>query len=111
MTPSKTLYNFTAILSLFSTENGGRKKPVYNYYKPSFSFGTKQHISGEISLLEKQELSPGDSAKAFIKLLPSRYIRKNLKHGDAFTIWEGDKVIGSGVIQKIEEERSIPIAQ
>ncbi len=97
------------MLSLFPTQDGGRKKPVYNYYKPSFSFNTQQHFSGEMSLVNKQELNPGDTAIALIKLLPSRHIRQNRKSGDAFTILEGDRIIGTGVIQKIEIENKIPI--
>jgi len=31
-----TAYHFTAVLSLFSTENGGRKKPVFDHFRPSF---------------------------------------------------------------------------
>ncbi len=110
MTPYKIAYNFTAILSLFPTENGGRKKPVYNHYRPSFAFNTLQHFSGEISFIDKEELQPGETANAIIKLLPSRHIRQNLKSGDSFSILEGDKVVGSGVIQQIEQESRIAIA-
>lgn len=106
----KLAYDFTAIISLFPTENGGRRKPVYSNYKPSFSFNTMQHISGEIALLNKEILYPGESAVIYVKLLPSKHIRENLKNGDAFTVLEGDKIIGSGVIQKIEAEEKFPIA-
>jgi elongation factor Tu len=107
----KIAYDFKAILSLFPTEDGGRKKPVYTYYKPSFSFNTIQHFSGEISLLNKEELKPGDTAQALVKLLPSRHIRQNLKKGDAFTILEGNKIIGAGVIQSIENEKKFALVQ
>src|SRR5579872_3823518 len=107
MTQYKIAYNFTAILSLFPTENGGRKKPVYNHYRPSFVFSTHQHFSGEISFVNRQELQPGETANVVVKLLPSRHIRQNLKSGDSFTIVEGDKIVGSGVIQRIEQENKI----
>jgi hypothetical protein len=38
---------------------------------------------------------------ATIKLLPARTIRKNLKPKDAFTISEGNKTIGSGIIEVV----------
>jgi translation elongation factor EF-Tu-like GTPase len=104
-------YSFTATLSLFPTENGGRKKPVYDHYRPSFSFSTLKHFSGEISFPTLKELQPGNTATAIIKLLPSRHIRQNLKSGDAFTILEGDKIVGTGVIQQIEQENKIAITQ
>lgn len=101
-------YNFTAILSLFPTELGGRKKPVYDNYKPSFSFNSRNHVSGEISFTESKELKPGESATVTVKLLPSRVLRHNLKSGDSFSIHEGAKVIGSGIIQRIIEDRIVP---
>jgi len=111
MTTHKIAYNFTATLSLFPTENGGRKKPVYDHYRPSFSFSTLQHFSGEICFINLKELQPGGTATAIVKLLPSRHIRQNLKSGDAFTILEGDKIVGTGVIQHIEQDKNIVITQ
>ncbi|GGH08230.1 EF-Tu C-terminal domain-related protein [Mucilaginibacter phyllosphaerae] len=107
MIQHKIAYNFTATLSLFPTENGGRRKPVSNNYRPSFSFSTLKHFSGEISFPTLKELEPGGTATAFIKLLPSKHIRQNLKRGDAFTILEGDKIVGSGVIQQIDKEENL----
>ena len=98
---SKTTYNLTAIISLLPTELGGRKKSVATGYRPSFSFNSQQHYSGEISLVNPPELNPGDSGMAIIKLLPARTIRKNLKPKDAFTISEGNKTIGSGIIEAV----------
>jgi len=99
-----TSYNFTATLSLFPTENGGRKMPVYDHYKPSFSFSSANQFSGEVSFPELDEVKPGQTATAFIKLLPSKHIRQNLKRGDSFAVLEGVKVVGTGVIQHIEQK-------
>ncbi len=97
----QTAYNFTATVTLIPTENGGRKKPVYDHYRPAFSFSTKNSISGEIIFPDLNELLPGSTAIANVKLLPSKHIRQNLKSGDAFTILEGTKLIGTGVIKQI----------
>src|ERR1700722_20585329 len=97
----KTKYNFTAILTFFSAKNGGRKAPVYDHYRPSFSFGKTTHFSGEVSFSDSEEVQPGDTVMSVVKLLPSRYIPKNLKSGDPFTILEGGKIIGTGVIKEI----------
>jgi len=109
MTTFKTSYNFVATLSLFPTENGGRKKPVYDHYRPSFAFNTINHFSGEISFPNLDELRPGGTATANIKLLASRHISQKLKSGDSFTILEGDKIVGTGVIIEIEQENRIPV--
>ena len=108
MTPFMIAYKFSAFLSLLPTEAGGRKRPVYNHYRPSFSFNTKNQISGEVSFPELEELKPGGTIKAVVKLLPSKHIRQNLKSGDAFTILEGERIVGTGVIQQIERKKQIP---
>lgn len=100
---SEITYDFNAFITLIPTENGGRKKPVYNGYKPSFSFNTQKHYCGEIELLDSEELLPGHSAMVLIKLLPATHIRHNIEKGDAFTILEGNKIIGTGVIKKVEK--------
>ena len=101
-------YNFTALLTLLPTENGGRTRPVYDSYRPAFSFGSKNHISGEISFPDDDAVEPGSTAIAKIKLLPSKHIRQNLKSGDSFTILEGNKLVGTGVIQNVLEETITP---
>ena len=107
----KTVYNFTALLSLLPTQNGGRKRPVYNHYRPSFSFSTINEFSGEITFIGHEELIPGGTATVDVKLLPSRYVPLNLKSGDSFTIMEGDKVVGMGVIQEIKDEHRLSVSQ
>jgi elongation factor Tu len=103
------VYNFTALLSLLPTENGGRKRPVYDHYRPSFSFSTANQFSGEISITDTKELKPGGTANVEVKLLPSRHIPQKLKRGDSFTILEGDRVVGTGVIQNIMDEHRISV--
>lgn len=108
MNSFKTIYNFTAMVALFPTENGGRKSPVYDHYRPSFGFNSANQFSGEVSFPDMGVLKPGGTANAVIKLLPSRHIRQHLKTGDSFTILEGDKVVGTGVIQAIQQEKQLP---
>ena len=96
---SEHTYILTAKIALYPTEEGGRSKPVYSGYRPSFAFNSLKHYSGEILLHGKDELRPGETSLVTIKLLPAKTIRKTLKKNDAFTITEGNKVIGAGVIE------------
>ena len=98
---SDITYNIKATITLFQTGDGGRKRPIHTGYRPSFAFNTEKHYSGEIRLIDRKELIPGETAKANIKLLPARTIRRNLKPADSFTITEGNKTIGMGVIEKV----------
>ena len=107
MTSHEIAYNFTATLSLLPTDQGGRKKPVFNHYRPSFSFGSKQHYSGEIIFSSVNELQPLHTATAQIKLLPSKHISEHLKPGVTFKIFEGQKIVGIGLISSIDVERYI----
>ena len=96
MMNSLTIYSFKAVFSLFPTENGGRKRPVYENYRPSFAFNSVNHYSGEVSFPDLEELKPGGTTTAVVKLLPSKHISQHLKIGDSFTVLEGQKVVGSG---------------
>lgn len=100
---SEITYDFNALITLFPTKDGGRKKAVYSGYKPSFSFATQKHYCGEIELQNVDELQPGESALALIKLLPATYIRHNIEINTPFTILEGNKIVGTGVIKKVEK--------
>jgi elongation factor Tu len=95
-------YKFKAKITLYSTDMGGRKTPVFSGYRPSFAFNTAIHYSGEIKLIGKKELHPGQSSLVHVHLLPARTIRKNLKENDSFIITEGNKTVGTGVIEKLE---------
>lgn len=99
---SEVTYIIKAKITLLPTEMGGRKKSVYSGYRPSLLFSTRQHYSGEITLLDSDELTPGNSARVKIDLLPAKTIRKNLKVNDSFTMSEGNKPIGSGIIESVE---------
>lgn len=98
---SKITYDLQAKISMFPTEMGGRKSPVATGYRPAFSFGSSEHFSGVIRLLKSKELKPGDTGKVIIKLLPARHLRHNLKPNDSFTLTEGSKTVGSGIIEKV----------
>jgi translation elongation factor EF-Tu-like GTPase len=99
---SEISYNLIATITLLPTIQGGRKKPVSTGYRPSFAFNTEKHYSGEIKLINRTELRPGQTSKAYIRLLPAKTIRKNLKPADAFSITEGNKTIGIGIIEEVK---------
>lgn len=105
---SEILYDIEVFIRLTPTERGGRKKPIYNGYKPSFTFDSQKHFSGEIHLLDKRELMPGESAHALVKLLPALNIKPDLRIGDNFSIFEGSKLVGLGDVENIVKKELIP---
>ena len=107
MTTDKIAYSFVASLSLLPSDEGGRKRPVFSHYRPVFSFNTKQYFSGEIELINKDELFPGETSPINVRLLPSKHIRHNLSPGDAFAIHEGERIVGLGFIKTVTERELI----
>ena len=104
---SNQAYKLSARITLYPSEMGGRIKPVYSGYRPSFVFNSKIHYSGEIDLLGKDELKPGETSKALVRLLPAQTL-KTLKPNKSFTISEGNKIIGTGLIESVELTEDAP---
>ena len=100
MANTEITYDLTARIVLLPTDMGGRKKPVASGYKPSFVFNSLKHFAGEIHLVRRKELQPGETGVEVIKLLPARNLRKNLKPNDTFSISEGNKNVVTGIIDK-----------
>ena len=94
---------------MLATGKGGRKKPVITGYRPSLVFNTNRNYSCEIELLDKKELNPGESAAVYIKLLPARTIPKNLRINDSFTLSEGNRAVGYGIIinEVVKKENAV----
>ena len=107
---SEITYNLKAYITLLPTEQGGRKKSIFSGYKPSLVFNSSKHFCSEVELLENEELKPGQSMMVSIKLLPARTIPKTLQINDSFTLNEGNKAIGNGIIlyEVIKKENSVP---
>ena len=104
MRHSEITYDIVALLTLLPTEKGGRQKPVYTGYKPSFAFNTVMQFSGEIELLKKEVLSPGEFADVRIRMMPSSHIRQSLKQGDTFSILEGNRIVDTGIIREVKKK-------
>ena len=95
---SEITYTLKAFITLLPTDKGGRKRPVATGYRPALMFITHRSYSCEIELLDKDELKPGDNAMVNIKLLPAKTIPKNIRINDSFTLLEGNKAVGNGII-------------
>jgi translation elongation factor EF-Tu-like GTPase len=94
--------SYNVIMRLFSTENGGRKNPIFSGYRPNLTIDSNQYYSCEIKLLDKEILYPGDECKAKVVLIStkSEEFKKELETTDIFYITEGTKMIGTGITLK-----------
>jgi elongation factor Tu len=88
---------FEAEVYVLSKEEGGRHTPFFNGYRPQFYFRTTD-VTGDIQLEEGVEMvMPGDNAKFTIELITPIAIEEGLR----FSIREGGRTVGSGVVTKI----------
>ncbi len=88
---------FSAEVYVLTKEEGGRHKPFFNGYKPQFYFKTTD-VTGDITLPAGTEMvMPGDTVNLNIKLIAPIALEDKQK----FTIREGGRTVGAGVVTKI----------
>jgi elongation factor Tu len=88
---------FSAEVYVLTKEEGGRHKPFFNGYKPQFYFKTTD-VTGDITLPAGTEMvMPGDTVNVDIKLISPIALEDKQK----FTIREGGRTVGAGVVTKI----------
>ena len=80
-------------------DEGGRHTPFFNNYRPQFFFRTTD-VTGVIKLPEGVEMCmPGDNVEMDVELITPIAIEEGLR----FSIREGGRTVGSGVVTKIVE--------
>lgn len=88
---------FECEVYVLKSEEGGRKTPFFNGYRPQFYFRTTD-VTGGVKLLGGAEMCmPGDNVKLEVELQKSIA----MDEGSRFAIREGGRTVGSGVVTKI----------
>ncbi|HJP41968.1 MAG TPA: elongation factor Tu [Gammaproteobacteria bacterium] len=90
---------FEADIYALTKEEGGRHKPFFNGYRPQFYFRTTD-VTGAVTLVEGTEMvMPGDDAHIIVELIAPIAMEEQVR----FSIREGGRTVGSGVVTKIIE--------
>jgi elongation factor Tu len=90
---------FTAEVYVLTKEEGGRHTPFFNNYRPQFYFRTTD-VTGQTKLPEGTEMCmPGDNVTMEVELINSIAIEPGIR----FSIREGGRTVGSGVVASIVE--------
>jgi len=90
---------FSGQVYVLKKEEGGRHTPFFNGYRPQFFFRTTD-VTGDIALPEGVEMvMPGDHITMNVKLITPIAMEEGLR----FTIREGGKTVGAGVVSSIKE--------
>lgn len=89
--------NFKAEVYVLSKDEGGRHTPFFSNYRPQFYFRTTD-VTGVINLPEGTEMvMPGDNTEMTVELISPIAIEE----GTRFSIREGGRTVGSGVVTTI----------
>ena len=90
---------FKASVYVLSKEEGGRHTPFFTNYRPQFYFRTTD-VTGVIELPAGVEMvMPGDNVDMTVELIAP----VALENGTKFSIREGGRTVGSGVVTEIEK--------
>ncbi|GEK89741.1 elongation factor Tu [Alkalibacterium putridalgicola] len=90
---------FNAEVYVLSKEEGGRHTPFFSNYRPQFFFRTTD-VTGVIELPEGTEMvMPGDNTEMEVTLIAPIAV----EDGTKFTIREGGRTVGAGVVTNIIE--------
>ncbi len=96
ITPHK---KFKAEVYVLTKEEGGRHTPFFNGYRPQFYFRTTD-VTGVVTLPSGVEMvMPGDNVSPVGELIAPIAMDQGLR----FSIREGGKTVGSGVVSEIIE--------
>src|ERR1700753_2177590 len=88
---------FKAEVYVLSKDEGGRHTPFFTNYRPQFYFRTSD-VTGTVSLPQGVEMvMPGDNVALGVKLIAP--IAMDV--GQRFTIREGGRTVGSGIVSAI----------
>ncbi|EKU47421.1 elongation factor Tu [Staphylococcus massiliensis] len=90
---------FKSEVYVLSKDEGGRHTPFFSNYRPQFYFRTTD-VTGVIQLPEGTEMvMPGDNVEMEVELISKIAI----EDGTRFSIREGGRTVGSGVVTEIIE--------
>jgi elongation factor Tu len=90
---------FSSEVYVLSKDEGGRHTPFFANYRPQFYFRTTD-VTGEVVLPEGTEMvMPGDNVQLGVKLIAPIAMEQGLR----FSIREGGRTVGSGVVASISK--------
>ena len=92
-------HHFKGSVYVLSKEEGGRHTPFFANYRPQFYFRTTD-VTGVITLPQGVEMvMPGDNVDMEVELISP----VALENGTKFSIREGGRTVGAGVVTEIIE--------
>ena len=98
---SDSVTKVSAQVYLLRSDEGGRKLPICNGYRPTIYFGKKQ-TDGIVSFQHDAEPVLGEKYVVTIRLIHPEYLGKTLKKNAVFDWREGSKIVARGTILEVK---------
>lgn len=96
--------HFIALLNFISEKNGGRKTPTSSGYRASIKFPlANEPVLGEYHFIDADLVYSGDTISAEIAIVDIQKLNLSLYNGLDFDFYEGENLMGKGVITKIND--------
>lgn len=89
-------------MTFLTTEEGGRKNPVWSGYRPQFHYDGQDWDAAH-EYIEVQSVRPGDTIKAYLRFFNPQNHSGKLHVGQKFLIREGSRTVAQGHITQILE--------
>ena len=97
------MHYYEGKLSLLSTNQGGRKTPLFSDYRGGLFKIDGDHFGSSIELIDQTELMPGETAQVRVTFLAPKalnLVTSRIRLGSYYEICEGAKLIGTLLIEK-----------
>lgn len=96
------MHSFYVKIYLYPTENGGRKRPVLNGYRPNIGFPDRNVTDGVLRI-RTECINLGETHNGILSFYDDLNTEDIVITNTLFTIQEGGKIIGCGTILRRKE--------
>jgi len=91
-----------AQISFLPTEQGGRRSLALSGYRPNHDFGLDGMLNDAAhEYIGCESAAPGQTVNANMWFLAPQYQEGHLHPGFKFTVQEGSRIVGHGVVTKV----------
>ncbi|MFT3827394.1 MAG: hypothetical protein QM731_25960 [Chitinophagaceae bacterium] len=99
---NKGMPDLIAKVSYLTTEEGGRKGAVSSGYRPLIKFeGRDELTSSEQIFVDKDNVFPGETAIAEIRIVSKNPFRKSMSAGHKFEIFDALRLVAHGELLEV----------
>jgi translation elongation factor EF-Tu-like GTPase len=89
-----------ARIHFFTTEEGGKTRPVFSDYRPQFYYNGRDWDAPH-EYPDVAEVKPGDTVRAYLAFLSPQCHLGKIYEGMKFQVREGAKVVAEGEVTRI----------